>query len=97
VSLHRLTWQKVWTLPPPSQGLKVTVMAWRPDSKILAVAYSGGEVSLADVENADVVHNMQNVGEVSCLSWTELAESADKSAPIISVKIIKLYEISPNK
>lgn len=40
VALHRLTWQKVWTLPPPSEGTYVKGMAWRPDGKVIAVAYS---------------------------------------------------------
>ncbi|XP_059480351.1 anaphase-promoting complex subunit 4 [Neocloeon triangulifer] len=80
VSLQRLTWQKVWTLAPPNQGLMVTAMAWRPDSKILAVAYSNGELLLVDVENGDVVHSLKNVGEVSCLSWPELKEE-EKISP----------------
>ncbi|XP_065344701.1 anaphase-promoting complex subunit 4 isoform X2 [Cloeon dipterum] len=71
VTLHRLTWQKVWTLAPPSKGVKVTAMAWRPDGKILAIAYSSGDFFLVDVENADVVHKLQTNGEVSCLTWQE--------------------------
>lgn len=40
VALHRLTWQKVWSLAPPSESATVKGMAWRPDGKVIAVAYS---------------------------------------------------------
>lgn len=39
VSLHRLTWQRVWSLAAPKDKTLVTAMAWRPDGKQLAVAY----------------------------------------------------------
>lgn len=39
VSLHRLTWQRVWSLAAPKDKTLVTALAWRPDGKQLAVAY----------------------------------------------------------
>ena len=33
VILHRLSWQKVWTLAPPDEGETVGGLAWRPDGK----------------------------------------------------------------
>lgn len=43
VALHRLTWARVWNLDPPKENVTVTAMAWRPDGKVLAVAYSSGK------------------------------------------------------
>lgn len=42
VSLHRLTWQRVWCLRPENDDSQVDDMTWRPDGRILAVAYSTG-------------------------------------------------------
>lgn len=47
IFLHRLSWQKVWSIPYPGSkdelvGPGVTAMAWRPDGKILAYAYADG-------------------------------------------------------
>ena len=33
VVLHRLSWQKVWSVPPPAEDVKVKSLAWRPDGK----------------------------------------------------------------
>lgn len=49
VLLHRLSWQRVWTLPPPPQDAapapySLTALAWRPDGKILAYAHDNGEL-----------------------------------------------------
>jgi hypothetical protein len=33
VALHRLSWQKVWTLAAPCEMSKVAALAWRPDGK----------------------------------------------------------------
>lgn len=47
IFLHRLSWQKVWSIPYPGNkdelvGPGVTAMSWRPDGKILAYAYADG-------------------------------------------------------
>lgn len=45
IFLHRLSWQKVWSIPYPGSKEEfspVTAMSWRPDGKILAYAYSDG-------------------------------------------------------
>lgn len=39
MSLHRLTWQRVWSLAAPKDKTLVSALAWRPDGKQLAVAY----------------------------------------------------------
>lgn len=43
VAMHRLSWQRVWLISAPGEGIKVTGLAWRPDSKVLAVSYTSGE------------------------------------------------------
>lgn len=42
VALHRLNWTKAWSLNPPKEALTIKAMAWRPDGKIIAIAYSSG-------------------------------------------------------
>ncbi|GBO12497.1 Anaphase-promoting complex subunit 4 [Araneus ventricosus] len=54
VLLHRLSWQKVWSISSGStkeKNVQVTALAWRPDGKILAYAYDSGKITLCDVEN----------------------------------------------
>lgn len=51
MSLHRLTWQRVWSLAAPKDKTLVTALAWRPDGKQLAVAYDSRELYY----NLDVV------------------------------------------
>ena len=41
--MHRLTCQRVWQTNPPVDSAKVTGLAWRPDSKVLAVSYTSGK------------------------------------------------------
>lgn len=40
--MHRLNWQRAWILAPPSEDVKVDGIAWRPDGKVIAIAYSIG-------------------------------------------------------
>ena len=42
--MHRLSWQRVWVISSRGEGVRVTGLAWRPDSKILAVGYSTGNL-----------------------------------------------------
>lgn len=42
VLLHRLSWQRVWCLRPEHESISVMALRWRPDGKLLAVAYSTG-------------------------------------------------------
>ena len=43
VSLHRLNWQKIWTVSSPEE-CTCEALSWRPDGKVLAVGFSNGEV-----------------------------------------------------
>lgn len=46
VTLHRLSWQRVWTLSPPVEDVTVNGIAWRPDGQVIAIGYSNGIVLL---------------------------------------------------
>lgn len=69
VVLHRLSWQKVWSVPPPSEEVKVKALAWRPDGKVVAAGYSNGRINLYHIENADILHSIHLEGEITCMEW----------------------------
>ena len=71
VVLHRLSWQKVWTLAPPLETDTVGGLAWRPDSKVLAIGYQSGKIRLCDIEKGEILHATEVEGEVTSMSWTE--------------------------
>ncbi|XP_066986916.1 anaphase-promoting complex subunit 4 [Macrobrachium rosenbergii] len=71
VAMHRLSWQRVWLISSRGENIKVTGLAWRPDSKILAVGYSSGEVVLVDIEDSNPVHNLNVNAEVTSLTWAQ--------------------------
>ncbi|CAH0559316.1 unnamed protein product [Brassicogethes aeneus] len=71
VALHRLTWTRAWILNPPKEGVLVKGICWRPDGKILAIAYSTGEVHLVGIENKNIL-NVSNVnGDITYISWVQ--------------------------
>ncbi|GLV41290.1 Anaphase Promoting Complex subunit 4 [Carabus blaptoides fortunei] len=69
ILLHRLTWQRVWCLAPYTQDSLVVDMAWRPDGKIIAVAYNLGHVVLVEVENKNVLRVLHIEDIITCVSW----------------------------
>ncbi len=70
VFLRRLSWNKVWKLVKRGDGIKVTSMVWRPDSEVLAIGYSSGDVVLVDVETGETIHSFNPCGEaVTSLTW----------------------------
>nr|XP_022341002.1 anaphase-promoting complex subunit 4-like [Crassostrea virginica]XP_022341003.1 anaphase-promoting complex subunit 4-like [Crassostrea virginica] len=69
VVLHRLSWQKVWSVPPPAEDVKVKSLAWRPDGKVVAAGYSNGKINLYHIENADILHSISLEGEITCMEW----------------------------
>ncbi|XP_052100926.1 anaphase-promoting complex subunit 4-like [Mytilus californianus] len=73
VVLHRLSWQKVWSVTPPGDDVKVTSLAWRPDGKVLAVSYSCGKINLYDIENTEVLHTIELQGQITSLTWINQA------------------------
>lgn len=49
----------------------VKAIVWRPDGKVLAIAYDSGTVLLVDIENKDIVHSFSVDAEITCLSWSQ--------------------------
>ncbi|GFG34068.1 hypothetical protein Cfor_11412 [Coptotermes formosanus] len=83
VALHRLTWQKVWSLPPPSEGVSVKGMAWRPDGKVIAIAYSNSDILLIDVENKETLHTSHVDGEITCINWVQEKDPNDPKSNLL--------------
>ncbi|KAK4309203.1 hypothetical protein Pmani_019129 [Petrolisthes manimaculis] len=79
VAMHRLSWQRVWLINAPGEGIKVTGLAWRPDSKVLAVSYTSGEVMLVDIEDSSPVHKLSVNAEVTALNWA--LHQVDETSP----------------
>ncbi len=70
VFLRRLSWNKVWKLVKRGDGVKVSVIAWRPDSVVLAVGYTSGHVVLVDVESGETIHTFNPTGAaITSLTW----------------------------
>ncbi|KAI4365104.1 hypothetical protein MLD38_021122 [Melastoma candidum] len=69
VMLHRLNWQRLWTVSP---GGCVTSLCWHPDGKVLALGLEDGNISLHDVENGRLLRSMKShQAAVTCLNWEE--------------------------
>ncbi|CAG2108339.1 unnamed protein product [Medioppia subpectinata] len=95
VIVHRLvSWQKVWHLPKPKLKTAaddrksaddkcfVRDMDWRPDGKILAIAYeldidssdaNDGKSCLVlhDVETSKMIHKIVIDGQINCIDWQQ--------------------------
>ncbi|CAL1277587.1 unnamed protein product [Larinioides sclopetarius] len=86
VLLHRLSWQKVWSISSGStkeKNVQVTALAWRPDGKILAYAYDSGKITLCDVENSEAVHVLDVHCIVTSLAWVQCMQMpSDEYRPI---------------
>ncbi|RZC38115.1 anaphase-promoting complex subunit 4 [Asbolus verrucosus] len=83
VALHRLAWTKAWSLNAPKDGLTVKGITWRPDGKIIAIAYSSGEVILVKVENKSILHSIETESDISCICWTQdRVYVKDKAVPV---------------
>ncbi|GFT23829.1 anaphase-promoting complex subunit 4, partial [Nephila pilipes] len=86
VLLHRLSWQKVWSVSSGSTKdkiVQVTALAWRPDGKILAYATDNGKITLCDVENSEAVHVLEVNCFVTFLTWVQgMQMETDEHRPI---------------
>ena len=78
VTLHRLGWHKVWTYPPPTETDTVGGLAWRPDSKVLAIGYVSGKIRLCGIEKGVTLHESEVDGRVTCMSWMEQSFTKEK-------------------
>lgn len=71
IHLYRMSWQKVWTLNAPHQGLSITAMSWRPDGKVLAVSFSNGHLRLLSVEDAKKIFSFNYTEPIQWLYWLQ--------------------------
>lgn len=71
LALHRITWTKAWSLPPPREGGLITALAWRPDGKVIAVAYDTKELLLINVENKKILHGIKTRAGITCILWAQ--------------------------
>ncbi|KAH9305044.1 hypothetical protein KI387_009448, partial [Taxus chinensis] len=72
VVLHRLNWDKLWTISPEQ---RVTSICWRPDGKVLAIGHIDGTISLHDAENGKMLRsNKPHSADIVSLSWAEEVE-----------------------
>ncbi|XP_076748888.1 anaphase-promoting complex subunit 4 [Xylocopa sonorina] len=75
ITLHRLTWQRVWLLSPPEESDTVVNLAWRPDGKLLAICYETSKVvCLVDIENKNIIHKTKLTlyNAITCMMWLPL-------------------------
>ncbi|XP_057326177.1 anaphase-promoting complex subunit 4 [Microplitis mediator] len=76
VSLHRLTWQRVWLVNPPEEFEVISNLSWHPDGKLLAVSYDNTKIlHLIDIENKNIIHKQEYKpnNHITCMSWLSLS------------------------
>uniref|UniRef100_T1IJR4 Anaphase-promoting complex subunit 4 n=1 Tax=Strigamia maritima TaxID=126957 RepID=T1IJR4_STRMM len=76
VVMQRLSWRKVWVFPSRGDRINVQALAWRPDSKVLAIGYTNSTLLLCDVENAEILHTLEFTSPISTARWIS---ATDKS------------------
>ncbi|XP_077297121.1 anaphase-promoting complex subunit 4 [Arctopsyche grandis] len=102
VQLHRLNWQRVWNLPPPTDNSLVRAMVWRPDGKVLAVGYSCGTTYLVGVEDKEILDSIKpgkandqnklvNYGSVTCLSWQSRSDELNPTSAYNNYDTIDVF------
>lgn len=91
VWLQRLSWKRVWSIST-TEGRALSV-AWRPDGKILAVAFNDGKIKLFDIENAECIHKTEIESTPTALDWIEEekekvsnCETSEKNLPFFVEK-----------
>lgn len=91
VWLQRLSWKRVWSIST-AEGRALSV-AWRPDGKILAVAFNDGKIKLFDIENAECIHKTDIESTPTSLDWIEeekekvsTDETSEKNVPFFVEK-----------
>ena len=95
VWLQRLSWKRVWSISGSEAGRALSV-AWRPDGKILAVAFNDGKIKLFNIENAECVHETKIETKPTSVDWMEqkkkiLADETFQEDTCIFVEKSELY------
>lgn len=76
VRLHRMHWQRVWTIP--GKDRKATCLSWHPYGKLIAVGYDNGEMILVEIEKAKVIHTAQFTDKITTLNWSTGDKNIEK-------------------
>ncbi|KAJ6640094.1 Anaphase-promoting complex subunit 4 [Pseudolycoriella hygida] len=88
VIIRRLNFQRIWTHPPPKDGIKVRGIDFRPDEKIIAIGYNTGLVILLDIGTQNEISSFNVNSDITCFSWTqsnkEIEDSTDDETPFAS-------------
>ncbi|XP_021931596.1 anaphase-promoting complex subunit 4 isoform X2 [Zootermopsis nevadensis] len=58
-------------------------MAWRPDGKVIAIAYSNSDILLIDVENKETLHTNHVDGEITCINWVQEKDPRDPKSGLL--------------
>ncbi|CAK9809926.1 Anaphase-promoting complex subunit 4 [Anthophora quadrimaculata] len=88
VTLHRLTWQRVWLLSPQEESDTVVNLAWRPDGKLLAICYDTSKLlCLVDIENKNIIHRTKHTlhNAITSMMWLPLT-NPENDTPLNSNK-----------
>ena len=85
LQLHRLNWQKLWSVTPESP---ITSLCWRPDGKQIAIGQEDGYVLLLNTEDGETQEQAKIFhASVVALSWTHssLENNNNSSSPTTMV------------
>ncbi|XP_033217180.1 anaphase-promoting complex subunit 4 isoform X2 [Belonocnema kinseyi] len=84
VTLHRLSFQRVWLLAPQGECGSVENLCWRPDGKLLAITYKESKtLYLVDVENKNIAHKSElasKISPITCMAWLPLCLNTGSSS-----------------
>ncbi|TVY83618.1 Coatomer subunit delta [Lachnellula suecica] len=73
VLIYRLNGQRVYGAAQKAGQLKVESIRWKPNGKLLAIAWSDGSVRLVGAESSKIVHQFaagEDVTGITCLGWS---------------------------
>ena len=76
VWLQRLSWKRVWAISASEADERALSVAWRPDGKVLAVAFNNGKVKLFNIENAECIHETKIEMTPTFTEWMEEAKNS---------------------
>ncbi|KAG4075627.1 hypothetical protein HA402_003452 [Bradysia odoriphaga] len=79
VIIRRLNFQRIWTHPPPRDGVKVRGIDFRPDEKIIAIGYSTGLVILLDIGSQHEIYSFNLKSDITCFGWTQNSKEIEEN------------------
>src|SRR3989338_3910997 len=74
VAVLRMDLHRLWACPPPdaAAGSNAALLTWRPDGRVLLVAYENGAAAMLEVERGALVHALalpQPAAAPCCADW----------------------------